>query len=135
MKFENIGFNFIEQLNSEKFINNLNQYHYFTPSENEKVDITFLRFVKFDNKYDAIYYNASLNNSNISYYGNGIIGDNELINIKKTMFNREVIDEYIKYLQFSNQSSDIEVFIHFWKVTSSNFNIKIEPADIFKRKR
>lgn len=133
MKYEKIGFNFIKQLNSSKFISELDHYHYFTPNLNEKVNITFLRFVHFDNKYDVIYYDAKLNNSNLSYYGNATLSDKQLLNINKTIFSRVVIDDYIKYLQYSSQVSSPQVFNHFWQVTHSNYNIKLEPADIFKR--
>lgn len=135
MKFEYIGFNFIKQLNSDKFTSNLNQYHYFTSNLNEKIDITFLPFVDFDERYDAVYFDAKLNNSNLSYYGNAILGQKELLNISRTVFNKKVIEDYMAFLRYSSQPSSPEVFTHFWAVTHSNYNIKLEPADLFRRKK
>lgn len=135
MNFETIGFNFIKQLNSDKFMSEFKQYNYFTSNLNENIDITFLHFVDFDKRYDAIYYNAKLNNSNISYYGNAVLGKKELLNINRTIFAKNVIDDYVRFLGYSRQPSSPEVFIHFWQVTHSSYNIKIEPADLFNRNR
>ncbi len=133
MKFEEIGFNFIKQCNSSQFLTELEKYHYFTTNLNEKVDIAFLPFVDFDQRYDAIYYDGKLNGSALSYYGNAVLSDKELSNINRTLFTKRVINDYLSYLRYSSQISTPDVFNHFWQVTSSNYNIKIEPADVFKR--
>lgn len=128
-----MGFNFIDQCNNESFIANLNMYEYFTLSINEKIDIKMLSFVEFDVRYDAIYYNVTLNNSVISYYGNALLKASEKNNLNRVVFSRKIVSDYVKFLKFSNQSSSKEVFLHFWDVTFQNYDVKIEPADVFKR--
>ncbi len=135
MKFDKIGFNFIEQCNNSIFIEELSKYTKFTKANNEHVDIKFLPFVEFDDKYDAIYYNPKLNNSAVSYYGNAVLKSNELKKIEHTIFAKNVVEDYIKYLRFSNQPSSNHAFNHFWELSSTSYQIKLEPAELFKRKK
>ncbi|WOO89377.1 hypothetical protein R2F61_01350 [Mollicutes bacterium LVI A0078] len=135
MEFNEIGFNFIDQCNNLHFVQNLSKYTKFTKSSKEQIDIKLLTFVEFDSKYDAIYYNAKINNSVISYYGNAILTPAQVKNIDRTIFDIKVVEDYISFLRFSNKSSSEETFDHFWKLSVTNYQIKVEPADLFKRKR
>lgn len=135
MKFEQIGFNFIEQCNNQNFVDNIEQYQYFTINSSEKIDIKFIPFLDFDQKYQVIYYNSNINNSTISYYANTTLSTKQLSDISRTIFTIEVIADYIKFLQFSNQLSTKQLFLHFWQVSFTNYAIKLEPADLFNRRK
>lgn len=135
MKFELLAFNFINQCNSNQFVMNIQNYEYFTSNLNQKIDIEFLKFIEFDDRFDVIFYDPKLNNSIISYYGNVVLNPNQMGNISRVLFNRKVIDDYIAYLQYSSLQSTEEVFKHFWNVTNSNYKIKIEPAELFVREK
>ncbi len=132
MIYEKIGFNFINQCNNEFWLESITDEFIFTSTSSEQINLSFIKFVHFDEEYDAVYYNPKINNSNISYYGNAILTQQEIKQIDSVMFSSKVLKDYLNYLEFTQEKSTRARFINFWLVTLNNYKIKVEPAELFK---
>ncbi len=132
MKLADIGFNFIELCNQTDFDEQVDNYQLYCVAYKEQIAMDFLPFVSFDDNYDAYYFSSVYNNGAISYFGNSVLSEQELKNIKFVFFQKKIVHSYLDYLKYSKKRSTKERFIHFWLITRHQYKIKVEPCDIFK---
>lgn len=132
MKISDIGFNFVEHCNDDDAFSRLEKYKLFCMLGSDSIDMLFLPYVMFDQLYDVYYFSSKYNNGAVSYYGNAVLLEEEIENIRYVFFSPIIIEKYLQYLKYSNQKSTRERFIHFWKITRHGYKIKVEPCDIFR---
>lgn len=134
MKIDDIVFNFIGEINSQRIKQTFGQNKKYVLLDPALFELDFIKLITYDEMYDAIYFSSEVVTPNMEYIGSVRLKD-KFDKIEYAFFSEHIIVDYIKYIELFTLVASRATFLEFWLEQAPSYMIKVDVADFIMQEK